>query len=348
MEIGIDSFAARTIDPDGTPNRSASERVNDLIEEIVRADRAGLDVFGVGEHHRAEFLDASPTTILAAAAARTENIRLTSAVTVLSADDPVRVFQRFATLDLISRGRAEIVAGRGSFTEAFPLFGLALSDYDELFEEKLELLLEIRENPEVHWSGKHRPPLTGQGVFPRPLQARLPIWLGTGGTPGSFVRAGTLGLPVMVAVIGGDFRRFRPLLDLYREAGETAGFSSEQLRVGVHAFGYVGQTAQEARDIFYPGWEHMMSAIGRERGYRPPSRAQFEAACGPGGPYLVGDARSVAERIVYVDEVLGGVERINIQMTNVMVSHEHMLGGIDALGAEVVPLVNSLADSAKS
>ena len=340
MEIGIDSFAAQTVDPDGRPNKTASERINELIEEIVCADRAGVDTFGVGEHHRAEFLDSSPTTILAAGAARTERIRLTSAVTVLSADDPVRVFQRFATLDLISRGRAEIVAGRGSFTEAFPLFGHDVSDYDSLFAEKLELLLAIREHTEVHWSGEHRAPLTGQGVFPRPLQTRLPIWLGTGGTPASFARAGALGLPVMVAVIGGDFRRFRPRVDLYRETGEAAGFPPTQLRVGVHAFGYVGSTAQEARDVFYPGWQRMMTALARERGFPRPSRGGFDAACGPEGPYLVGDAQAVAEKVLYVDEVFGGVDRLTIQMTNTMVSHEEMIRGIDALGKEVKPMVH--------
>src|SRR5438552_2963504 len=227
MEIGIDSFAAAYTDTSLSVN--ASDRLRDLVEQIEYADQVGLDVFGVGEHHRREFLDSAPAVILAAAAARTRRIRLTSAVTVLSAADPVRVFEEFATLDLLSQGRAEMVVGRGSFIEAFPLFGLELDDYDSLFAEKLELLLEIRENEHVHWSGKHRPALTGQGVYPRPVQNPLPIWLGVGGTPESFVRAGMLGLPLMVAIIGGETRRFRPLVDLYRAAGEQAGHPRERL-----------------------------------------------------------------------------------------------------------------------
>ncbi len=229
------------------PERDGRQ-LRDLLEEIERADQVGLDVFGVGEHHRKEFLDSAPTEILAAAAARTTKIRLTSAVTVLSAADPVRVFQSFATLDLISRGRAEMIVGRGSFIEAFPLFGYKLEDYDSLFADKLDLLLAIRDNEFVHWSGKHRPPLTGQGVYPRPVQDPLPIWLGVGGTPGSFARAGALGLPLMVAIIGGETRRFRPLVDLYREAGRLAGFGPERLKVGVHALGYLAPNAKEAAD----------------------------------------------------------------------------------------------------
>jgi alkanesulfonate monooxygenase SsuD/methylene tetrahydromethanopterin reductase-like flavin-dependent oxidoreductase (luciferase family) len=233
LQLGIDSFAAahdessRSLDP--------ADRLGDLVAEIEHADQAGLDVFGIGEHHRKDFLDSAPAIILAAAAARTQRIRLTSAVAVLSAADPVRVFQEFATLDLLSRGRAEMVVGRGSFVEAFPLFGLELEDYDELFQEKLELLLEIRDNELVHWSGRHRPALTGQGVYPRPVQNPLPVWVGVGGTPQSFVRAGVLGLPLMVAIIGGETRRFRPLVDLYREAGARAGHSPDKLTVGVHS-----------------------------------------------------------------------------------------------------------------
>src|SRR5438067_4829120 len=241
MQIGVDSFVAATVDAAGRavdPARHLSE----LLEAITLADEVGLDVFGIGEHHRREFLDSAPTMILAAAAARTRRIRLTSAVTVLSAADPVRVFQEFATLDLLSNGRAEIVAGRGSFIEAFPLFGLDLDDYDSLFAEKLDLLLKIRDNPHVNWSGKHRPALRGQGIYPRPVQTPLPIWLGVGGTPQSFVRAGALGLPLMVAIIGGEPRRFRPLIDLYRETGKQHGYSAEQLRVGVHMLGYVADT----------------------------------------------------------------------------------------------------------
>src|SRR5436190_13774552 len=247
MEIGVDSFVAATVDAAGRavdPARHLSE----LLEAITLADEVGLDVIGIGEHHRPEFLDSAPTLILAAAAARTQGIRLTSAVTVLSAADPVRVFEEFATLDLISQGRAEMVVGRGSFTEAFPLFGLQLKDYDSLFAEKLDLLLKVRGNEFVHWSGKHRAALTGQGVYPRPLQNPLPVWLGVGGTPESFARAGMLGLPLMVAIIGGEPRRFRPLIDLYREAGRRSGFSPERLKVGVHALGYVAGTTQKAAD----------------------------------------------------------------------------------------------------
>src|SRR5882672_9706164 len=234
MQIGIDSFAAAISDPATGLKLSPVERMQNLLEEIELADQVGLDVFGIGEHHRAEFLDSAPAVILSAAASRTKNIRLSSAVTVLSAADPVRVFQEFATLDLISHGRAEIVAGRGSFTESYPLFGLRLEDYDTLFAEKLDLLLAIRANTHVHWSGEHRPPLTGQAIFPRPLQDPLPIWIGVGGTPESFVRAGALGLPLMVAIIGGQPARFRPLMDLYRETGLRAGHPPDQLEVGLH------------------------------------------------------------------------------------------------------------------
>src|SRR5713226_9062055 len=243
MQIGVDSFAAAI--GDTSLVASPSERLRDLLEEIAYADEVGLDVFGVGEHHRKEFLDSAPAVILAAAAARTQRIRLTSAVTVLSAADPVRVFQSFATLDLLSQGRAEMVVGRGSFIEAFPLFGLRLEDYDALFAEKLDLLLNVRDHEQVHWSGKYRAPLTGQGVYPRPVQNPFPIWLGVGGTPKSFVRAGELGLPLMVAIIGGETRRFRPLVDLYRETGKRFGHPPDRLRVGVHALGYVAPTTQE-------------------------------------------------------------------------------------------------------
>src|SRR5467141_1939523 len=254
LQVGIDSFASHFVDHNAGDEASASNGIRHLVERIELADQVNLDVFGVGEHHRKEFLDSAPTLILAAAAARTQRIRLTSAVTVLSAADPVRVFEEFATLDLLSQGRAEMVVGRGSFIEAFPLFGLKLKDYDSLFAEKLDLLLRLRENEFVHWSGKHRAPLTGQGVYPRPLQNPLPIWLGVGGTPESFARAGALGLPLMVAIIGGETRRFRPLIDLYREAGERAGHPPDRLTVGVHSLGYVAATTQMAADEFFPGY----------------------------------------------------------------------------------------------
>src|ERR1700704_5293191 len=258
MEIGIDSFAAMF-------SGNSSKIINDadalaqLLDRIEYADQAGLDVFGIGEHHRKGFLDSAPTLILSAAAARTKRIRLTSAVTVLSAADPVRVFQNFATLDLISRGRAEMVVGRGSFIEAFPLFGYKLEDYDELFAEKLDLLLKIRDNEFVTWSGKFRPALKNQPVYPRPLQDPIPIWLGVGGTPESFIRAGTLGLPLMVAVIGGETHRFRPLIDLYKEAGTKAGHAPGKLKVGLHSLGYVANTTEEAINDFYPGYSETMN-----------------------------------------------------------------------------------------
>src|ERR1700751_5649298 len=256
MQIGIDSFAAAISDPATGLTLSPVERMHHLLEEIELADKVGLDFFGIGEHHRAEFLDSAPVVILSAAATRTANIRLTSAVTVLSASDPVRVFQEFATLDLISRGRAAIVAGPGAFVESYPLFGARLEDYDSLFAEKLELLLKIRESTNVHWSGKHRAALTGQAVYPRPLQDELPIWVGVGGTPTSFVRAGTLGLPLMVAIIGGEPKRFRPLIDLYPRAGRPAGHPAEKLTVGLHMLGFLADSTEDAAEEFYPGYAH--------------------------------------------------------------------------------------------
>ena len=339
MEVGIDSFAAADDDAGGA--LSASDRVLHLIEEIEHADQAGLNVFGIGEHHRREFLDSAPVVLLAAAAARTKRIRLTSAVTVLSAADPVRVFQSFATLDLLSQGRAEMVVGRGSFIEAFPLFGLALDDYDSLFVDKLDLLLTIRENEHVHWSGKHRAALTGQGVYPRPLQERLPIWLGVGGTPQSFVRAGTLGLPLMVAIIGGEPRRFRPLVDLYREAGRRAGHSPDQLKVGVHALGYVAATTQEASDDFFPGYARAFTTIGKERGWPPVTRGHFDALLKPDGALLVGSAEEVVAKILRHSEALGGISRITFQMSVASLSHQKLMGAIDVLGRAVVPALRA-------
>ena len=296
MQIGVDSFAAASPDDATGPVVSPSEHLRNLVAQIEQADQAGLDAFGVGEHHRKDFLDSAPTVILGAAASRTRRIRLTSAVTVLSAADPVRVFQNFATLDLLSAGRAEMVVGRGSFTESFPLFGLRLEDYDSLFTEKLNLLLNIRDNEHVRWSGKHRPALTGQGVYPRPFQDGLPIWLGVGGTPQSFARAGTLGLPLMVAIIGGEPRRFRPLIELYREAGRRAGHAPEILKVGVHALGYVADTTEQAIADFYPGYARAFTKVGQERGWPPVTRAHFDALRSPDGALIVGNAEEVAEK----------------------------------------------------
>jgi probable LLM family oxidoreductase len=339
MQIGIDSFAASISDPVSGLTLEPATRLGHLLEEIELADQAGLDVFGIGEHHRAEFLDSAPPVILAAAATRTKNIRLTSAVTVLSAADPVRVFQEFATLDLISQGRAEIVAGRGSFIEAYPLFGLNLEDYDSLFAEKLDLLLKIRDNTHVYWSGKHRAPLTGQPIYPRPLQNPLPIWIGVGGTPASFVRAGTLGLPLMVAIIGGEPRRFRPLIDLYREAGRRAGHPSHQLTVGLHSIGFLADTTKQAADDFYPGYAHTFTEIGKERGWPPTTRAQFDVTRGPTGALLIGDAPTIVEKILYVNEVLGGFSRITFQMGVSTLPHEKMLRAIEILGTRVAPML---------
>ena len=339
MEIGVDSFAAAISDPATGLTLSPAERLRDLLAEMELADQVGLDVFGIGEHHRAEFLDSAPAIILAAAASRTKKIRLTSAVTVLSAADPVRVFQEFATLDLISQGRAEIVAGRGSFVESYPLFGLELEDYDSLFAEKLELLLAIRENTNVHWSGKHRPALTGQGIYPRPLQNPLPIWVGVGGTPASFARAGVLGLPLMVAIIGGQPARFRPLVDLYREAGKRAGHAPEKLKVGLHSIGFLADTTDQAADDFFPGYAHTFTEIGKERGWSPTTRAQFDATRGPTGALIIGDAQTVAEKIIYVNEALGGISRITFQMGVSTVAHEKMKRAIEILGTQVAPLV---------
>jgi probable LLM family oxidoreductase len=341
MEIGIDSFAAAPLSNEADRALDNSTALSELLERIEFADKAGLDVFGIGEHYRKEFLDSAPSIILAAAAARTKRIRLTSAVTVLSAADPVRVFQNFATLDLISRGRAEIVAGRGSFTESFPLFGLDLQDYDALFAEKLDLLLKIRDNEVVDWSGKFRPELKNQAIYPRPLQSKLPVWLGVGGTPASFIRAGTLGLPLMVAVIGGNTHRFRPLVDLYREAGEKAGHSPEHLKVGLHSLGYVADTTQEALDAYYPGYAETFTRIGKERGWPPVTRAHFDAQTGPLGALVVGNPEEVAEKIVRHSEALGGITRFTFQMDNAGLSHAQLKNAIELIGKEVMPGVNA-------
>ena len=337
MQIGIDSFAAAYTDTSLAV--SPSDRLRELVEQIEYADQAGLDVFGVGEHHRAEYLDSAPPVILGAAAARTRRIRLTSAVTVLSSADPVRLFQQFATLDLLSQGRAEMVVGRGSFIDSFPLFGFDLNDYDELFAEKLELLLNIREHEHVHWSGKYRPALTGQGVYPRPVQNPLPIWLGVGGTPQSFARAGALGLPLMVAIIGGEPRRFRPLIDLYRETGKRAGYSADQLKVGMHALGYVAATTQEAADDFFPGYARAMASVARERGWPAVTRAGFDAQRGPLGALLIGSPDEVVEKIVRHDTALGGLSRITFQMNVASLPHAKMMRAIEQIGEHVIPAV---------
>jgi probable LLM family oxidoreductase len=337
MEIGIDSFAAN----DTANGISSKDAIAQLLERMEHADQAGLDVFGIGEHHRKEFLDSAPTLILAAAAARTKRIRLTSAVTVLSAADPVRVFQNFATLDLISGGRAEMVVGRGSFTEAFPLFGLKLQDYDRLFSEKLDLLLQIRRDELVTWEGQFRPALKNQAIYPRPLQDPIPVWIGVGGTPESFVRAGTLGLPLMVAIIGGETHRFRPLIDLYREAGKRAGHPPEALKVGLHSLGYVADSTKQAVDEYYPGYAETFTRIGRERGWPPVTRPHFDAQTGPLGALLVGGPEEIAKKILRHSEALGGISRLTFQMDNAGLSHAQLMNAISLIGDKIKPLINA-------
>jgi probable LLM family oxidoreductase len=338
MEIGIDSFVAMFSGnkDKGIPDVDAMQQ---LIDRIVFAEEVGLDVFGIGEHHREGFLDSATHVILAAAAARTKTIRLTSAVTVLSAADPVRVFQNFATIDLISKGRAEMVVGRGSSIEAFPLFGFDLRDYDELFAEKLDLLLNIRDHEVVTWKGRFRAAIPGLPVYPRPLQNPFPIWLGVGGTPESFVRAGMLGLPLMVAVIGGETHRFRPLVDLYREAGKKAGFKPEQLKVGLHSLGYVAKTTKQAHEEFFPGYAEAMNKIGRERGWQPVTRASFDAQVGPLGALIVGSAEEVAEKILRHSEALGGISRLTFQMDTAELGDGKLRSAMEEIGGKVKEIV---------
>jgi probable LLM family oxidoreductase len=306
----------------------------------VFADKVGLNTFGIGEHHRKEFLDSAPFMILSAAAARTKNIKLISAVTVLSAADPVRVFQNLSTLDLISGGRAEMVAGRGSFSEAFPLFGFDFKDYDDLFIEKLDLLLNIRENEFVNWSGKFRPALNNLPIYPRPIQESVPIWLGVGGTPQSFARAGTLGLPLMVAIIGGNTHRFRPLVDIYRQAGKEAGHGPDKLKVGLHSLGYVAKSMDEAVNLYYEGYAKMFTKIGRERGWGPVTREQFDQQTGPLGAIVLGDPEQVSEKIRRHSEALGGIDRFQFQMDIADITHDNLLKSIELIGTEVIPRLN--------
>ena len=339
MEIGIDSFAKKTQTNEGGTVEDDAKAMSELIERIVHADKVGLDVFGLGEHHREEFLDSAAHNILSAAAAKTGNIRLTSAVAVISAMDPVRLFQNYATLDLISNGRAEIVAGRGSFTEAFPLFGLDFNDYDDLYAEKLDLLLRIRDEKEVTWSGKFRPPLENQTVYPRPLQERLPVWIGVGGTPASFIRAGTLGLPLMVAVIGGETHRFRPLIDIYYEAAEKAGHDKGSLKVGLHSLGFVANSKEEAIERYYPGYRIWFNQIGKERGWPPVTMERFQQQIGDLGAYVIGSPEEVAEKLLRHSEALGGISRFTFQIDNAGLTHEDLLESYSLIGKKVKPLV---------
>ena len=346
MELGIYTFAENTPDPKTGRTLSPAERLRDLMEEIALADQLGLDVFGLGEHHRPDFTVSAPAVVLGAAAAITKRIRLSSAVSVLSSDDPVRVFQDFATLDLLSGGRAEIMAGRGSFIESFPLFGYDLDDYDELFAEKLELLLKIRENERVTWQGKHRASIEGLGVYPRPLQNPLPVWIAVGGTPQSVVRAGMLGLPLALAIIGGEPERFVPLVDLYRRAAETGGHDPAALPVGINSHGFIADTSQQAADDAFPPFAEAMTRIGRERGWPPTTRQQFEASRDLRGALFVGSPEQVVEKILFQHELFGH-QRFLIQFSVGTLPHAKLMRSIELYGTKVAPAVRkALADKA--
>jgi probable LLM family oxidoreductase len=340
MELGIYTFAEATPDPSTGHLVPPAQRLRDLVEEIELADEVGLDVFGVGEHHRADYVVSAPAVVLAAAAARTRRIRLTSAVTVLSSDDPVRVFQDFATLDLLSGGRAEIMAGRGSFIESFPLFGYDLKDYDALFAEKLDLLLKLRAGERVTWSGRYRPPLHDQPVYPRPLQDPLPVWVAVGGTPQSVVRAGTLGLPLALAIIGGEPERFAPLASLYREAARRAGQDPSRLKVGVNTHAYVADTSQQAADEFFPPYADVMTKLGRERGWGPTTRQHFEALRSPRGALAVGSPQEVVDKILFQHDIFGH-DRYLAQFSVGTMPHAKIMRSIELFGTRVAPAVRA-------
>jgi probable LLM family oxidoreductase len=338
MELGIYSFADMGRDPVTGHVTDARERLQDLVEEIVLADQVGLDVFGVGEHHRPDYAVSAPAVVLAAAAARTQRIRLTSAVTVLSSDDPVRVFQEFATVDNISNGRAEIMAGRGSFIESYPLFGYDLDDYDALFAEKLDLLLALREGERITWEGKLRPSIRDRGVYPRPVQQPIPVWIAVGGTPASVVRAATLGLPLAIAIIGGEPARFVPFLNLYRDTARKAGRDPAALPVSINSHVYVADTSQRAADEFWPGYAEAMGRIGRERGWPPMSRPQYEALRAPQGALAVGSPQQVIEKILYQHELFGH-QRFMAQVSVGPMAHAQTMRAIELIGTEVAPAV---------
>ena len=338
MELGITTFAETYPDPETGVTISHGERLRQVLTEIELAEAVGLEVYGVGEHHRADFGSSAPVVVLAAAAGRTERIRLTPAVTILSSDDPVRVYQSFATLDLVSSGRAELLVGRGSFIESFPLFGYSLSDYDELFAEKLDLLLSIRDNERVTWTGRHRPALENQAIYPRPDQDPLPIWVAVGGTPQSIIRAGTRGLPVALAIIGGDPDRFAPLADLHRRSLAEASQDPEQAPLAVHAHGYIADTSEQAADEYYPSYAMAMTQLGRERGWSPMTRQQFDVMRTPRGSLVLGDARVVADKINRMAQVLG-IQRFMLHISVGTLPHANVLRSIELLGKEVAPLV---------
>jgi probable LLM family oxidoreductase len=336
MELGISSFAELTPDPVTGKTISAEQRMMDLLEEIELADQVGLDVYAVGEHHRPDFIASSPAIILAAAAVKTKHIKLSSAVTVLSSDDPVRVFQDFASIDLLSGGRAEIMAGRGSFIESFPLFGYDLGDYDELFSEKLDLLLKLNDSEKLTWNGKHRPSFQNLGIYPRPFQKKLPIWIAVGGTPESVIRAGKLGLPLTLAIIGGNPAHFLPLVELYRTTSTTAGHG--KLPVAVHSHGYVADDSQRAADEFYPSYAYVMSNIGRERGWPPTTRTQFEAGRSRQGALLVGSPQQVIDKILSEKELLG-LDRFLLHISVGTMPHVQIMHSIELFGTQVAPVI---------
>ena len=338
MELGLYTFAETTPDDSGRGTTPPPKRMRELVEEAELAEQVGLEVFGVGEHHRPDFIVSSPAVVLAAIASRTSRIRLTSAVTVLSSDDPVRVFQDFATLDLLSSGRAEIMAGRGSFIESFPLFGYDLDDYDALFTEKLDLLLRIREGGPVTWSGAHRAPLRNQLVMPRPIQEPLPVWIAVGGTPASAERTGRLGLPMSLAIIGGAPERFASFVDIYREAARRAGHDPALLALSINGHGHVAESATRAADEYWPGHEASMRKIGRERGWPPPTRAQYDLLCGPRGALLVGDPKTVAEKILFQYDIFRNTRYLIYLMG---MPHGTVMRAIELLGTDVAPLVRA-------
>lgn len=338
MEIGISTFVETNPDVHTGELISHAQRIREVVEEIVLADRVGLDVYGVGEHHRKDYAASSPAVILAAAASQTQRIRLTSAVTVLSSDDPVRVFQDFATLDGISNGRAEIMAGRGSFIESFPLFGYDLNDYDDLFDEKLQLLLKIRESEHVTWEGGHRPAIDNLGVYPRPVQNPLPVWIGSGGNTESVIRAGLLGLPLTLAIIGGSPFQFAPLVQLYKRAAARAGHDASKLPVASHSHGFIGENKEEAADRFFPSTQAVMNILGRERGWGHYSRASFDAARSPEGALYVGDPQTVADKIIALRKRVG-ITRFMLHVPLGTMPHADVMKAIELLGTEVAPKV---------
>jgi probable LLM family oxidoreductase len=347
MELGIYSFAEATPDPVTGRTISPEQRLANLLEEIELADQVGLDVFGVGEHHRPDYIVSTPAVVLAAAASRTSRIRLTSAVTVLSSDDPVRVFQEYSTLDLLSHGRAEIMAGRGSFIESFPLFGYDLQDYDTLFAEKLELLLALREQERITWQGRHRPSIQDRAVYPRPVQIPLPVWIAVGGTPQSIVRAGTLGLPLALAIIGGAPERFVPLVQLYRESARRAGHDPETLQVGINSHGFIASDSAEAVEAAFPPYLDVMGRIGRERGWPPPTRAQFDAERSRRGALLIGSPQEVIDKILFEHELFGNT-RFLVQLSVGTMPHDKLLRAIELFGTEVAPVVRREVESRES